>query len=76
MEENKKLAILLHQSKCHLNHMDGCGWFYEIKEGKHDWDRFSHQNYLHWANEKIKSAEKDGLTADDLIKAYEITTKY
>lgn len=37
VEENKKtpeirLADFLHESSCHWNHVDGCGWFYEKNE--------------------------------------------
>lgn len=40
------LAVELHDKLCHSNHADGCGWFYEIKDGEHQWERRAHVEYL------------------------------
>jgi len=29
MSDDKKLAEVLHEKQCHMNHTDGCGWHYE-----------------------------------------------
>jgi hypothetical protein len=43
---NKKLAIYLHKNLCHYNHTDMCGWYYEIHGIIHDWDAYTHKQYL------------------------------
>ena len=30
-------AIEMHEAMCTHNHTDGCGWFYEVSNGVHDW---------------------------------------
>ena len=48
--ENEKpsaiLAIAMHDKMCRHNHTDGCGWYYEIAKGKHDWTRHEHNHWL------------------------------
>lgn len=46
----KKMAIKLHEMLCHGNHTDYCGWYYEIRDGVHDWNRWEHQHYLIYAH--------------------------
>ena len=50
MPPEKKLAVALHELLCHSNHTDGCGWFYEIRNNVHDWNRGTHNDYLQMAN--------------------------
>ena len=43
---SEQLAIYLHKAFCHDNHVDGCGWEYEIKAvHKHDWSQHAHSRW-------------------------------
>ena len=42
----QQLAIKLHDLTCKSNHTDGCGWYYEISKGSHNWTGHTHQRYL------------------------------
>ena len=46
MAEDEKLAVNLHDMLCRANHSDGCGWFYEIPKGEHNWAGSAHEPYL------------------------------
>lgn len=50
MSPAQRLAVWLHDSQCHYNHTDQCGWGYEITGGNHDWSRRTHADYLAKAN--------------------------
>lgn len=41
-----QLAIALHDVLCKSNHTDMCGWFYEVVDGKDQWNRYAHKTYL------------------------------
>lgn len=58
------LAVELHEKLCHWNHTDGCGWYYEIHNGIHDWTGSSHKRYL----EKSIKMMAEGLDIDTVIK--------
>jgi len=49
------LAFSLHAKLCHYNHTDGCGWYYEIHDGVHDWTGGSHLSYLEKARKLLKT---------------------
>lgn len=53
------LAVRLHSKLCRWNHTDGCGWFYAVKDGKHDWSDSSHRNYLEKARKILRETELD-----------------
>lgn len=42
----QQIAIMLHEKLCHWNHIDGCGWHYEVKKDGHDWNGYAHADYL------------------------------
>lgn len=42
----QKLAIVMHNTMCPHNHADGCGWYYEVKNGIHDWRQPTHGLWL------------------------------
>ena len=46
MDSEQKLAVELHEALCRWNHMDGCGWHYEIKPQSTDWSGYAHAEYL------------------------------
>ena len=67
MPLNERLAIEIHSALCHWNHTDGCGWFYEIKDGKHDWSRNAHKRSLNSANAVLGKIKQLGIESDMAI---------
>lgn len=66
-----KMAIVLHKRLCHHDHTEGCDWYYDIKNGVHDWNSRhygSHAEYLQKA-EKVIAA---GFTLSDITKLLDI----
>lgn len=45
LSPDERLAELLHEKLCHHNHIDGCGWYYEIDDPK-VWIQHAHKRYL------------------------------
>lgn len=62
LPENKRMAILLHKNLCLCNHTDMCGWYYEIDGVIHDWEGYTHKEYLEKANKLIQN----GITLDTM----------
>lgn len=62
------LARKLHSEQCTWNHTDGCGWFYEISNGIHDWSGYQHGVYLGRARRLFSECAKDGITPDTVFK--------
>ena len=75
MPANRRLAIDLHARLCTWNHTDGCGWFYEIKDGIHDWGRASHKGYLNSANAIIGQMKQRGVEEGMVPALVEIVLK-
>jgi hypothetical protein len=46
LEPLKELTIHAHDVLCRWDHSDGCGWYYEIHRGKHNWTGWSHARWL------------------------------
>ncbi len=46
VKTTEDLADLLHELMCRHNHTDGCGWYYEIQDGHHNWTGSEHKRYL------------------------------
>ena len=48
----QQLAIWLHDNMCTLNHVDQCGWFYEVdtENDIHRWDQPTRARYLDTAS--------------------------
>jgi hypothetical protein len=63
-----KLAIALHSTFCRWNHADGCGWFYEQKDGVDDWNGQSHTPYLTKARMVTAFCNRHSITADAAIE--------
>ena len=61
MDDEKALAIAMHDSLCNWNHIDVCGWYYEIHQGMDDWSMWSHEQYLMRAKTFIKLANEAGI---------------
>lgn len=59
-EEEKDIAITLHEALCCGNHTDHCGWFYE------DWEGWTHQKYLKIARKILQNTDFN--TAKKIIK--------
>jgi hypothetical protein len=68
MSDEERLAVSLHDLMCHYNHSDGCGWFYEVKNGVHNWGGQSHQPYFSKARMVTKFCNIHKLTTDSAIE--------
>jgi len=62
------LAVELHEKLCHWNHADGCGWYYEIHDGVHDWNGSAHKSYLRKAQTIFITT---GMDLDDVLRVIE-----
>lgn len=38
-----QLALLIHAKTCKFNHTDGCSFFYETYNNRHNWDNNEHK---------------------------------
>jgi hypothetical protein len=63
-----KLAITLHSILCRWNHADGCGWFYEVKDGIDDWNGQSHAPYLTKARMVISFCGRHSISTNNAIE--------
>ena len=67
----QELAIELHKKLCRWTHTDGCGWYYEMKDGIHEWDGGQYSAHREW----LKKAQKviaSGIQKETAIKLMEI----
>ena len=53
----EQLAVFLHSKLCHYNHVEECGWSYEIKNGVHNWNGCDHKRYLEKAKKMLEITE-------------------
>lgn len=68
MNTYQRIAYELHEKFCKSDHVEQCGWFYEIKDGTHNWDGSTHKDQL----EKAKKLLNAGYQIVDLEKLDEI----
>lgn len=66
------VAKFLHGSMCHHNHIDDCGWYYEIVNDNHNWDCSQHKVYLNTSRKLLKYCESKEIDINDVIHAFEI----
>ena len=57
----RAIAIFIHDKKCTSDHAAECSWFYEIKNGYHDWSKSAHK---HWLERAQRFVDKWGI--DDI----------
>lgn len=62
-----QLAVEIHNGTCGWNHTDGCSWYYEIKDGVHDWGAFAHDRALQRAKEIIQEFYTVGIHEEQII---------
>ena len=62
------LAIELHERMCHVNHTDGCCWYYAVTNGRHDWNNYSHRTWLAHAQRVINRLECEPVTPDNVVE--------
>lgn len=75
MTPEQQLALTLHNKLCRWNHTDGCGWFYEMKNGIDDWNRSAHGEYLTKARTVSRFCHNHGIdtkVALDLVAVLKI----
>lgn len=63
----EELAEILHTKLCHINHTDGCTWYYETKEDKWTKGR-AHER---WYNKAIDVVIDSGLDYRIIAKVVE-----
>lgn len=66
LSADARLAEELHTLKCHSNHTDQCGWFYEFDRGAPNWNGWAHSEYLTKAR-KVMMVLPD-MSVDDILK--------
>lgn len=65
---NERIAILMHDHRCPHNHMDACGWHYEIEAGNvHNWKAATHFRWLQKSDGLIAQLGRIGTFDDDTI---------
>lgn len=74
MDPVRLLAIRLHEDFCHHNHIDGCGWHYEINKGVHDWTRSGHVHWFERAQKVSAKLNGLGIDVDTVIEVSNIIT--
>ena len=67
-----QLARQLHTMLCSWNHTDGCGWFYEMKNGQDDWIGHAHDQYLTKARVLTNRCKEHNITTDQAIGIYKL----
>lgn len=75
MGPEHKIAVQLHDTLCHHNHSDGCGWFYEVSDGIHNWYGSTHERYLTKARVLHNFCNTRHITADTVVELLRITRK-
>lgn len=71
-----QLAKQLHSMVCSWNHTEGCGWYYESKNGVEDWNGHVHGEYLKRARILIHRCEKENISVDTAIELYKFVRGY
>lgn len=73
LKDNEKLAIQLHGMLCHSNHIDGCGWDYEMLTGNiDDWSGGAHGRYLGKANNIINACDHRDINPRSILAMVKI----
>ena len=68
MSPVQRLAVLLHNKLCHVNHTDGCEWEYEFNQGYHVWTGLAHQRWARRAQSALDRIPAEGLKAENIEK--------
>ncbi len=63
----QRLAVRLHDETCHHNHTDGCSWYYEISQGRHDWNASEHIKQLSKVARIEAFARSSGITTEKAV---------
>ena len=75
-DPEKQLARELHSQFCTHNHTDGCGWFYEVRNGIDDWSDSSHADWLDRAGKVLAQCQKDNIDPVAAIRVYKLIRGY
>ena len=70
--EDKQLAESLHSLLCNWNHIDGCGWGYEFKNKKPDWNGNAHSQYLAKARKLIGKCKERGISTSEALEIFKM----
>lgn len=69
LDAPQRLAEELHSVQCHINHTDGCGWFYEFSNGEANWSGWAHARYLEKARKLLSEVSDDPEEVIRIVKA-------
>lgn len=76
MTEEQRLAVELHNTLCTHNHIDACGWEYEVSNGKHDWaNGGAHSRWLGKATKMVHLCKNHNIDIDVACKIIKIANK-
>jgi small-conductance mechanosensitive channel len=64
----ERIAIARHDVLCRWNHTDGCSWFYEIKDGIHQFHMNEHARQLLGAQKILRALDNTKLSMYNLSK--------
>ena len=71
MNPDQRLAERLHDTLCHWNHTDGCGWFYETDQPNlSKWTMRNHSEYLGHARKLMNFCVNRQIDVDDAFEIY------
>lgn len=68
LDPEYRLAIQLHKVLCTWDHTSGCGWYYEINNGIHDWNKHAHNYWLTKSNQLLIELDNLDINIDRFLK--------
>jgi hypothetical protein len=74
MSPPERIAIGLHDLVCTSNHTDACSWYYEVKDGKHDWEKDTHKLWLNKGVLVSKYIDQQKIDEDKLFDIVHLAT--
>lgn len=63
----ERVAVTMHDLMCFHDHNEGCGWLYEMRDGRHDFRGSAHQHWLKRATTVINRLSATGVVDHDQI---------
>lgn len=68
----ERLAVMMHNKLCSQDHTEGCGWYYGVKSGKHDWNESEHKRRLEKSRNVIAKLTEHGIPAVEMLTVVDI----
>ena len=70
--EDIQLARKLHDMLCEWNHTDGCGWYYEFRDKKENWEGHAHSTYLGKARRLMHRCKEKAIGTQFAIEVFKM----